>query len=664
MGIPRILLTPILISMLGAVALAGPKSDLLQPGTPVRSELGPGETRVFRLPAPTDHVLHVVVEQHGVDVVVQLFDPAGRMLDEAATPGVSRGPEHLVRITEDAGEYRLEVHSLVSTGKPGHIEARLERLAPAPESVFERIDLLFAPWNRPGSPGAALAVSRGGELVYAKGYGAAHLEYDAPITPDTVFHVASVSKQFAAFAAALLADRDLLSLDANITELLPGVPDLGAAITPRHLVHHTSGLRDQWELLVNAGWRIDDVITTEQIMRLVARQRELNFPPGEEHLYSNTGYTLLAQLVEQITGRTFRGWAHDEIFEPLGMASSHFHDDHREIVRLRAYSYAPRADGGFQASPLNYATVGATSLFTTAKDLVRWLDNLDRGTLGEAAVLETMHRRIRLNSGEQIDYAFGLVHGRHRGLATVGHGGADAGYRTHVVRYPDQGLGIVVLSNLASFSPRRLTEQVAEALLRGSFPEPPGLLCGEVLAELAVSQELLDRVTGVYRMGPGELLTASPLNGRLLVELTGRPRTLARPRGELAFALPTYDSTLEFEAKTGEPAHMATLGARSGERVARFTPAPENLKGYVGGYWSPELATSYQVVLEDGRLTACHSRHEDLPLTPTISDQFTSDSWRLRTVQFIRNEDGDVDGFLLTGRRIRDVRFVKTAGEK
>ena len=651
----------VVVSGGAADSAAGPDAVpiLLLPGVTESRRMKPGESLSYLVDAGADHILHLVVEQEGIDVVAQLFDPDGRLLVEAATPGIAHGPEHLIRITEIPGEYRLEVHSLADKGEPGHVGARIERLTAAPEEIEERVDLLFAPWDRPDSPGAALAVTRGGELVYARGYGSAHLEYEIPIAPGTVFHVASVSKQFTSFAVAMLARQGLVSLDEDITGLLPEVPDLGAVITPRHLAHHTSGLRDQWELLAAAGWRLDDVITTEQIMRLVARQRELNFPPGAEHLYCNTGYTLLAVLVERLTGSTLREWTLERIFAPLGMSATHFHDDHREIVRNRAYSYAPLPGGGFRAAPLNYATVGATSLFTTAEDMARWLGNLDWGDLGGGPVLEQMHRAGVLSSGEEIEYAFGLMLGRQRGLVTVGHGGADAGYRSHVVRYPEHALSVVVLSNLASFVPRRLAEQVAEVYLAGLFPDPPGLSGGEVMNDPEVDPEVLQLVSGIYETGPGELLTASGFNGRLVVEVTGRPRTLARPRGGLAFVLPTYDTDLEFLPAEDGCVDSVLMGKRSGARMQPFAPGPEELGDYRGVFWSDELGTSYTIVLEGDGLVARHGRHEDLPLAPTVADRFSSGTWRLRTLQFTRGEDKDVDGFLLTGRRIRNVRFQR-----
>ncbi|HZM99550.1 MAG TPA: serine hydrolase, partial [Pyrinomonadaceae bacterium] len=200
------------------------------------------------------------------------------------------------------------------------------------DPLTKKVDQLFATWDKPESPGAAIAVIKDGIVVYKRGYGSANLEYNVPITPQTVFHVASVSKQFTAFAIALLASQGKLSLDDDIRKHLPEVPDFGKKITVRHLIHHTSGLRDQWTLLGMAGWRLDDVITKEHIMKMVRYQRELNFDPGAENLYSNTGYTLLAVIVERVSGQSFREYTEANIFKPLGMTNTHFHDDHEEIV--------------------------------------------------------------------------------------------------------------------------------------------------------------------------------------------------------------------------------------------------------------------------------------------------------------------------------------------
>ena len=333
------------------------------------------------------------------------------------------------------------------------------------------VDALFAAWDRPESPGCAVAVVRGGEILLARGYGSANLEYDVPITPATIFHVASVSKQFTAFGIAMLAEQGKLSLNDDIRQYLPEVPDFGPTITIEQLIHHTSGLRDQWDLLMLAGWRMDDVITKQQILKMVERQRELNFPPGTRHLYCNTGYTLLAVIIERVGKKPFPEWMKEHVFEPLGMASTFFYDDHERVVKGRAYSYKLVAGMDYKKAVLNYANAGATSLFTTVLDLTRWMSHLTKPRIGGASVRDQMLECGVLKDGQTLDYAFGLQVDSHRGLRRIGHSGGDAGYRSYLGVFPDQDLGVVVLSNLASFDPYGKAMQVAELFLADDLEE-------------------------------------------------------------------------------------------------------------------------------------------------------------------------------------------------
>ena len=332
------------------------------------------------------------------------------------------------------------------------------------------IDRVFAQWERPNSPGASVAVIRRGEIIFSKGYGSAQLEYDVPITPTTVFHAASVSKQFTAMAVALLETEGKLSLDDEVQTYLSYVPRFAYPVTVRQLIHHTSGIRDQWELLAMAGWRLDDVITMDHIRTMMRHQQELNFEPNSEHLYSNMGYTLLAEIVGTLSGQSFGEFTEARIFEPLGMSRTHFHDDHEMIVRGRAYSYAADDDGGYRNAVLSFANAGATSLFTTAEDLVRWLDNFRHARVGGHTIIEQMRQRAVLNNGEQISYAHGVMIGTYRGLKTVFHGGADAGFRSYVTWFEEPEVGIAVLTNLGSIQPRRLALEVADVVMSEVFP--------------------------------------------------------------------------------------------------------------------------------------------------------------------------------------------------
>jgi CubicO group peptidase (beta-lactamase class C family) len=349
---------------------------------------------------------------------------------------------------------------------------------PAGETVAAGVDLrgalvdsIFAAMDGLDRPGAAVAVVHDGRIVLERGYGSAQLEYGVPITPATVFHVASVSKQFATFAVVLLAQDGRLSLDDDIRTHLPELHDFGSPITVRHLIHHTSGIRDQWELLMMAGWRLDDVITRDHIMSMMRRQRELNFEPGSEHLYSNMGYSLLAEIVERVSGRSFGEFLDTRVFQPLGMGSTHVHDDHERIVPGRAYSYRPVQGGnGWRTAVLSYANQGATSLFTTAGDLARWIVNFETGQVGGADAIHQMRQRGVLTGGDTIPYAFAVTRSQHRGRTTWGHSGADAGFRSMAIHFPDERLGVIVLSNAANANPGRLALAVADVYLGETAP--------------------------------------------------------------------------------------------------------------------------------------------------------------------------------------------------
>jgi CubicO group peptidase (beta-lactamase class C family) len=526
--------------------------------------------------------------------------------------------------------------------------------------MIEKVDGLLAPWDRPGSPGCALGVVREGEVIYRRGYGLANLEYEVPITPATVFHVASVSKQFTAMAVILLAQDSKLSLDDDIRQHVPNVPDFGKRITLRHLIHHTSGLRDQWDLLRLAGWRMDDVITEGDILSLVRRQKELNFPPGEEHLYCNTGYTLLALVVQRVTGQSLRDFARTSLFQPLGMENSHFHDDHCRIVKHRAYSYAPKKEGEYEHRPLAYANIGATSLFTTIEDLSRWDRCFDERRVGGDAVWEEMHRRGRLNSGKELDYASGLVHGEYRGLRTVGHGGGDAGFRSMFLRFPEQRFSVILLANAGNFDAGGMAKQVADLYLEREFPRPAPHPRKPRRAK--VDPQLLDAYVGAYRLAPGRLLTVTRERDRLRVQASRDEKRQAVPASETEFFVKEMNAHLRFDRTEGGPAARVLVsygGSETpAERIERVELGPEQMAEYAGDYYSEELGTVYSVAARDSQLILRHRRGEPV-LEPTGPDEFGSG---LATITFTRGRGKRINGLVADTGRIRKLRFVKAPG--
>jgi CubicO group peptidase (beta-lactamase class C family) len=351
--------------------------------------------------------------------------------------------------------------------------AELVRSTTLPADGIEaRIDSIFAPFADPAAPGCAVAAARNGVAVFAKGYGSASLEHDVSITTRTRFYAASVSKQFTAYVIALLAQQGRLSLDDDVRKWIPEVPDFGTTITVRHLIHHTSGLRDYFGLLGLTGWPGDGPITETQFLDLVGRQRALNFTPGTQHLYSNTGYVLLAILVERVTGQRLREFAVEHVFEPLGMRNTEFRDDHTRLIVNRALAYSPQAGGGWRLNVPGFDVIGDGGLFTTVEDLLRW----DRHFLEpneRAATVSGMLERGRLANGESIPYAFGLVHGDYRGAPIIVHGGSYGGYRTLLMRFPQQRAAIATLCNTSAVNPGALSQQVADVLLEGELTQPP-----------------------------------------------------------------------------------------------------------------------------------------------------------------------------------------------
>lgn len=534
---------------------------------------------------------------------------------------------------------------------------------PADKDLSKKIDDLAKNLAKAGDPGFTVAVAKGDKLLFSKGYGSANPEYDIPNSPTTIFHVASVSKQFTAFAIALLADQGKISLNDDIRKYLPELKDFGHKITVKHLVHHTSGLRDQWNLLALAGWRLDDVITKDQVLRLISHQDELNFKPSDEFSYCNTGYTLMAEIVSRVSGKPFPEWCRENIFTPLQMDHTLFYDDHEKIVKNRAYSFHDSPEG-LKKSVLSYANAGATSLFTTAEDLAKWSNNFYTMKVGNARVMQQMEERGILNDGDTINYAFGQDISKYKGVKAIAHSGGDAGYRSYLLRFPDQKYSIIVLSNMASFNPGRLAYQIADTALKGTLvedakKEEPKKPAGP----FKVSEALLKLYEGEYQLTPDMIVTVRLDNGILTGRATGQsafPLTASSetefifdPAGiRITFPKPTDNSVNQFVFNQGGNTIVAP-------RVKPLDPKSTNLNDYVGTYYSPELETSYRIILKDNKLSTQHIRHDPTDLTSTGNDTFSTDTWFMGRIEFVRDKDSRVSEMKVSSGRVKNVRFVK-----
>ncbi|HJV40549.1 serine hydrolase domain-containing protein [Caulobacter sp.] len=531
--------------------------------------------------------------------------------------------------------------------------------AEAPDP-HHRIDALFAAWDGQDTPGCAVGVSRDGVLDYARGYGMSNLEFDVPITPGSVFHVASISKQFTAFSIGLLAQDGKLSMDDDIRKYLPEMTNIERRITIANLIHHTDGLREQGQLLNLAGWRGDDLYTQDDVLWALSRQRNLNFEPGTEVVYGNAAYTLLAVIVQRVSGQSLRAFADTRIFRPLAMTDSHFRDDHTEPTRGRAAAYAARSGGGWSISIPNIDHYGSTSLLTTVGDLLKWEQNLIDGRVGGKALVGWMRTSGALNDGTKIGYGGGLRLAEYRGLPVVSHDGADGGYRAEATLFPDQGLAIVALCNGAAITPTELTRKVAEIYLSDHLA-PPTL--APAVATPAVEQSAL---AGTYWSAQtDEVVRLEWKDGALrqvgspvaLVPIGGgayRPGDLSQ---EWRFIPPAAGapagSPPELRIRDFWPTHRAFV------RVALPAPTASALDGLVGRYRSEETDMTYTVSVADGRLSLTWPRGYEVSLQAIGGDRFVGSQG---TVTFTRKPSGEVDGLTISNRRLRRLRAERAIG--
>ena len=552
----------------------------------------------------------------------------------------------------------------------------------ADDLYSERVDAVFAAYDRPDSPGCALSVMRDGRIIYERGYGMANLDLGVPNSPATIFDIGSTSKQFTAASIVLLAQRGKLALDDDIRKYVPEIPATRRPITIRQMLHHTSGLRDYLDLMELAGVQTEDLTTDGDALAVLARQRDTNFPPGDEHLYSNSGFFLMSVVVKRVTGKSLRDFAQENIFGPLGMRQTRFHDDHTRIEPGRATGYEPRDGGGFRIDMSNFEQTGDGSVFTNVEDLEKWDENFYRPKVGGQALVDELQTRGVLTSGETIDYALGLYVDAYRGVRRVSHGGSWAGYRAELARFPGQHVSVACLCNLGTASPSDLAMKVADIYLADVFKEPapaaesvaPGEAAGTgeearpgggagAGSGAGPAAEELRALAGIYRdPRTEEIVAISADGGRLKVarydatsELTpiaGRRFRVSGSRTEIAFE--------DVDAKGGTPRRLRR--SVEGEKPQTFTlivpvaPGASRLAEYAGTYYSDELQAGYRLVVENGKLFVRARNLPQDPLLPTVTDVFAVDEL---TFKFERDGRKRVTGFALGAGRIRNVRFVR-----
>jgi CubicO group peptidase (beta-lactamase class C family) len=518
-----------------------------------------------------------------------------------------------------------------------------QKIAP-PADAASQVQKIFARFNHTDSPGCAVGASIDGATVLRAAYGMADLEHNIALSPDSVFEPGSVTKQFTAASVLLLAQEGKLSLDDPVKRYLPELPDYGTPITIRHLINHTSGLRDWGSVAAIGGWpRTTRANSNVNVLDIASRQKTLNYTPGADYSYTNTGFNLAAILVGRVAGKPLAEFTRERIFIPLGMTSTEWRDDYQRIVHNRAIAYSQSGGTVRQDMPFENAH-GNGGLLTTVGDLLRWNRNFTEMKVGGPALIQAQHQQGRLNDGHPIAYAAGLMVLTHKGLREVSHSGSTAGYRGWLARYPEEGLSVALLCNTSAANPTQLGHAVADVYLAGVLPKA-------MADSVQIDSASLQAKAGLYRsVRDHSTISIEFKDGHLELERRGA----LKPMSAKAFSLGEDAPVVEFDNNAS--LRMATEEDQNNyyEKVERANPSRTDLEAMTGEYASDEAEVTLKVALEPNGL-AIHRRPGGIiPLTPTYRDGFSSS---LGSVRFIRDSGGNAIEMSIGESRVWDLRL-------
>jgi CubicO group peptidase (beta-lactamase class C family) len=534
------------------------------------------------------------------------------------------------------------------------------------DELTDKVDRIFVDWNTTSSPGCALAVVKDGRIVYEHGYGMANLELGVAISPQSVFDIGSVSKEITALAILLLEQDGKLKLDDDVRKYLPELPDYGPRITLRHMLHHTSGLRNYDDLFDLEGIPEADLTTDRDAFELTVRQKGVNFKPGEEFLYSDTNFFLMSLIVKRVTGLTLRQFAQERIFGPLGMTSTHFHDDHTMIVPRRATGYAPHNGGGFEMDMSNFEQVGDGSVMTTVEDLFKWDQNFENPVVGGPDALRQLTTPGTLNNGQPIPYGMGLFIDHYRGLNWIHHAGEWVGYRAAFSRFPDQHFSTLLLCNcVGSMSPTAMSKQVADIYLTNEFTRTQKT--NSENASSVPASELRQYAGTYWSEKNGALRKFMVRDDKLIMVAPGTTYEMfPLGGGQFEAVEPDSEHKDKYVFQTAGTASPYRLEAWEGGARARYEsvqgPATDasRFADYAGAYTNNELRATWTMVVHGGKLIRQQWMTEDEPLEPAFYDGFIGDlSEGQFLMHFNRDSSGRVISFDVATDMVRPMRFVR-----
>ena len=528
------------------------------------------------------------------------------------------------------------------------------------EVKSQKIDSIFNSWTETNHPGGAIGIMQNGEVIYSKAFGLASLEYQVPNTTETIFNVGSVSKQFTAMGIVLLQEKGLLSIDDDIRKYLPDMPDFGHTITIRHMLHHTSGMRSLHAMLRLAGWRDDDSRTNEDLYRFMLNQKELNFIPGDEYLYCNTGYMLMVNIIENVTKEKFPQWMKANVFKPLGMSNTYVEDRYDRIVPNNATSYYGAKDDFFRAVEY-WGYVGSGNVHSTTNDLLTWLQNFSTPSSEWSSAFELLKTTDELNDGSENNYAFGVSLDEFKGYKRVQHGGAIGGFRAYASTYPEEQLSIAVLTNFSSSNSGGIERNIANILLKTN-PNATAQKDKQEISKTVISFPL-EQLTGKYEIQSGVIANITIENDSLhvLQEWNNSEYNIYRTKGN-TYQIPK-EANIQFTFSELKDNSTQLLSVNQNGRKTDAKRYVEedlssiSLNDYVGRFYSPELESTLDINLKEDQLIGHHGRHGDFPMKLLSTDVLEIPGFA--SIDVVRNAENVITGIRISNGRARNVLFEK-----
>ncbi|HEX8568285.1 MAG TPA: serine hydrolase domain-containing protein [Pyrinomonadaceae bacterium] len=544
---------------------------------------------------------------------------------------------------------------------------------PSDDEAAKKADAFLSQWDKNDMPGCGVGVVKDGKLVYKRAFGMANLDYDVPNTTSTLFNLASASKPFTAMSIALLAQQGKLSLDDDIRKYVPEIPKYDETVTIRHLIHHTSGIREYQALVLFGGLSPDNALNDKAVLNLLGRQKNISFKPGAKHQYSNSNYHLLGIIVARVSGKSLRAFAEENIFKPLGMKNTMFFDNRNEVVKNRASGYMVGSDKSIRARASLFDLVGGGGVLTTVEDLYLWDQNFYAPKIGNKELIQLLTTPGTLNSGEEMGYAFGLFHNKYKGLPVIKHSGNMSGYRAQIVSFPEQKFTAIALCNNSAIFPSVIAEKLADIYLEGQLkPDVPSQkrVAETLPPAIALPEKEALRYAGIYanletgkvfKLGlkDGKLINSGLLQNEIPVMPVSENRLLVVEGANVTELNPVFNksgaiSEIKILTKSGKPDVFVP--------VKPPFDSPQQLSEYAGTYYSDEFDADYKLTLKGNNLVLQISENLEPQLTAAYADVFTTANGQIN-LSFTRDDKGKIAGFVFNsaadGREVKGITFKR-----